>query len=164
MVMIIFTEILHSDVVILTWSSSFSAEDAELAVHHGVDGIIVSNHGARQLDGVPATVSGTMRIWQHSIPITVRSGYPIRLYLCGDENELSVAFFQIDALQEVVNAVQGRCEVFMDGGIRTGSDVVKALCMGARTVFIGRPALWGLAHSVSFCQATVESRHMLRYS
>ncbi|KAM6438386.1 2-Hydroxyacid oxidase 2 [Rhynochetos jubatus] len=82
-------------------------EDAELAVRHGVQGIIVSNHGGRQLDGVPAT---------------------------------------IDALAEVVEAVQGRVEVYLDGGIRKGSDVLKALALGAKCVFIGRPALWGLAY------------------
>uniref|UniRef100_A0A8C8AZS9 (S)-2-hydroxy-acid oxidase n=1 Tax=Otus sunia TaxID=257818 RepID=A0A8C8AZS9_9STRI len=82
-------------------------EDAELAVSHGVQGIIVSNHGGRQLDGGPAT---------------------------------------IDALVEVVEAVQGRVEVYLDGGIRKGSDVLKALALGAKCVFIGRPALWGLAY------------------
>ncbi|NWU63921.1 HAOX2 oxidase, partial [Pterocles burchelli] len=82
-------------------------EDAERAVRHGVQGIIVSNHGGRQLDGGPAT---------------------------------------IDALVEVVEAVQGRVEVYLDGGIRKGSDVLKALALGARCVFIGRPALWGLAY------------------
>ncbi|XP_056286473.1 hydroxyacid oxidase 2 [Pseudoliparis swirei] len=82
-------------------------EDAELAVEHGVQGIIVSNHGGRQLDGGPAT---------------------------------------IDALTEIVDAVQGRMEVYLDGGIRTGSDVLKALALGAKCVFIGRPAVWGLAY------------------
>ncbi|XP_009991673.1 PREDICTED: hydroxyacid oxidase 2 [Chaetura pelagica] len=82
-------------------------EDAELAVRHGVQGIIVSNHGGRQLDGGPAT---------------------------------------IDALVEVVEAVQGRVEVYLDGGIRKGSDILKALALGAKCVFIGRPALWGLAY------------------
>uniref|UniRef100_A0A8B9ZDY4 (S)-2-hydroxy-acid oxidase n=1 Tax=Anas platyrhynchos TaxID=8839 RepID=A0A8B9ZDY4_ANAPL len=82
-------------------------EDAELAVRHGAQGIIVSNHGGRQLDGGPAT---------------------------------------IDALSEVVEAVQGRIEVYLDGGIRKGSDVLKALALGAKCVFIGRPALWGLAY------------------
>ncbi|NWV51245.1 HAOX2 oxidase, partial [Daphoenositta chrysoptera] len=82
-------------------------EDAELAVRHGVQGIIVSNHGGRQLDEGPAT---------------------------------------IDALVEVVEAVQGRVEVYVDGGIRKGSDVLKALALGAKCVFIGRPALWGLAY------------------
>ncbi|NXI10645.1 HAOX2 oxidase, partial [Irena cyanogastra] len=82
-------------------------EDAELAVKHGVQGIIVSNHGGRQLDEGPAT---------------------------------------IDALVEVVEAVQDRVEVYVDGGIRKGSDVLKALALGAKCVFIGRPALWGLAY------------------
>ncbi|XP_023806427.1 hydroxyacid oxidase 2 isoform X2 [Oryzias latipes] len=82
-------------------------EDAELAVEHGVQGVIVSNHGGRQLDGGPAS---------------------------------------IDALSEIVDAVQGRIEVYVDGGIRTGSDVLKALALGARCVFIGRPVVWGLAY------------------
>ncbi|XP_030325149.1 hydroxyacid oxidase 2 isoform X3 [Calypte anna] len=82
-------------------------EDAELAVRHGVQGIIVSNHGGRQLDGGLAT---------------------------------------IDALVEIVEAVQGRAEVYLDGGIRKGSDILKALALGAKCVFIGRPALWGLAY------------------
>ncbi len=83
-----------------------TAEDALLAVGYGVDGMIVSNHGGRQLDGVPAS---------------------------------------IEALPEVVEAVDGRCEVYMDGGIRRGTDILKALALGARAVLIGRPALWGLA-------------------
>ncbi|XP_020645244.3 2-Hydroxyacid oxidase 2 isoform X2 [Pogona vitticeps] len=82
-------------------------EDAELAVRHGVKGIIVSNHGGRQLDGVPAA---------------------------------------IDALVEVRAAVQDKAEVYVDGGIRTGTDILKALALGAKCVFIGRPALWGLAY------------------
>lgn len=85
-----------------------TAEDAILAVEHGIDGILVSNHGARQLDGDPAT---------------------------------------IDVLREVVEAVKGKCEVYLDGGVRTGTDVLKALALGARCVFIGRPVLWGLTHS-----------------
>ncbi|XP_076000330.1 2-Hydroxyacid oxidase 1 [Genypterus blacodes] len=83
-----------------------TGEDAVQAVNYGVDGILVSNHGARQLDGVPAT---------------------------------------LDVLEEVVSAVQGRCEVYMDGGARRGTDVLKALALGAKAVFIGRPVLWGLA-------------------
>jgi 4-hydroxymandelate oxidase len=81
-------------------------EDAMLAVDHGVDGIIVSNHGGRQLDGAPAT---------------------------------------LDALPEVVEAVAGRCEVYVDGGIRRGTDVLKALALGARATLIGRPVASGLA-------------------
>ncbi|TMK80670.1 MAG: alpha-hydroxy-acid oxidizing protein [Actinobacteria bacterium] len=83
-----------------------TAEDARLAVAAGVDGIVVSNHGGRQLDGAPAT---------------------------------------LDALPEVVEAVAGRAEVYLDGGVRRGSDVLTALALGAKAVFVGRPVLWGLA-------------------
>ena len=83
-----------------------TAEDARLAVEHGVEGIIVSNHGGRQLDTAVAS---------------------------------------IEALPEVVEAVAGRAEVYLDGGVRRGTDVVKALALGARGVLIGRPVLWGLA-------------------
>lgn len=55
---------------------------------------------------------------------------------------------QIDALSEIVDTVQGRIEVYLDGGIRTGSDVLKSLALGAKCVFIGRPAVWGLAYKV----------------
>lgn len=51
-------------------------------------------------------------------------------------------------MSEVVQAVAGRCEVFLDGGVRSGADIFKALALGARAVFIGRPILWGMAHSV----------------
>jgi 4-hydroxymandelate oxidase len=81
-------------------------EDARLAVAHGVDGLLVSNHGGRQLDTVPAT---------------------------------------IDALPEIVAAVGGRLPLILDGGVRRGTDVVKALALGATAVGIGRPVLWGLA-------------------
>ncbi|XP_003411592.2 2-Hydroxyacid oxidase 1 [Loxodonta africana] len=81
-------------------------DDAREAVKQGVDGILVSNHGARQLDGVPAT---------------------------------------IDALPEIVEAVEGKVEVFLDGGVRKGTDVLKALALGAKAVFLGRPIIWGLA-------------------
>jgi isopentenyl diphosphate isomerase/L-lactate dehydrogenase-like FMN-dependent dehydrogenase len=81
-------------------------EDAELACAHGAAGIVVSNHGGRQLDGVAAT---------------------------------------IDVLPEVVEAVAGRCEVYLDGGVRRGVDVLRALALGARAVLVGRPFLWGLA-------------------
>ena len=84
-----------------------TAEDAELALQHKVDGIIVSNHGGRQLDGAVATV---------------------------------------DALPEIVAAVHGAIPVHLDGGIRRGSDVFRALALGADFVWIGRPALWGLAY------------------
>jgi len=83
-----------------------TAEDAMLAVEHGVDGVIVSNHGARQLDRVPASV---------------------------------------DVLAEVVDAVGGRAEVWVDGGVRRGLDIAVALALGARGVLIGKPILWALA-------------------
>ncbi|XP_068380774.1 2-Hydroxyacid oxidase 1 isoform X1 [Eschrichtius robustus] len=81
-------------------------DDAREAVKHGLDGILVSNHGGRQLDGVPAT---------------------------------------IDVLPEIVEAVEGKVEVFLDGGVRKGTDVLKALALGAKAVFVGRPIIWGLA-------------------
>jgi isopentenyl diphosphate isomerase/L-lactate dehydrogenase-like FMN-dependent dehydrogenase len=79
--------------------------DAVLAAEHGAAGVIVSNHGGRQLDGVPAT---------------------------------------LDLLEPVVQAVGDRLEVFVDGGVRRGTDVATALALGARAVLVGRPALWGL--------------------
>jgi 4-hydroxymandelate oxidase len=83
-----------------------TAEDARLAVEHGVDGVVVSNHGGRQLDGSPAA---------------------------------------LDALFEVVDSVADRSVVLMDGGIRRGTDVLKAIGLGAQAVMVGRPAAWGLA-------------------
>jgi L-lactate dehydrogenase (cytochrome) len=81
-------------------------DDARAAVDAGADGVIVSNHGGRQLDAAPATIA---------------------------------------VLASVVDAVAGRAEVYVDGGIRRGTDVVKALALGARAVLSGRPILWGLA-------------------
>jgi len=52
-------------------------------------------------------------------------------------------------LPEIVRAVENRCEIFIDGGFRTGNDVFKALALGASAVFVGRPILWGLAYNVS---------------
>ena len=83
-----------------------TAEDATLAVENGVNGIVVSNHGGRQLDSTLGT---------------------------------------LDALPEIVDAVHGRAEVYMDGGIRRGTDVLKALALGAKAVLVGRSPLWGLA-------------------
>ena len=83
-----------------------TGDEARRAVDEGAAGIIVSNHGGRQLDGVPASIK---------------------------------------ALPEVVGAVNGRAEVLMDGGIRRGGDVVKAICLGARAVLVGRAYAYGLA-------------------
>ncbi len=83
-----------------------TAEDALVALEYGINGIIVSNHGGRQLDGTVAS---------------------------------------IDALPEVSRVVAGRCEVYFDGGIRRGTDILKALALGAHAVLVGRPILWGLA-------------------
>ena len=55
---------------------------------------------------------------------------------------------QIDALAEVVKAVNSRCEVYLDGGVRLGTDVLKAIALGARAVFIGRPAIYAMAYDV----------------
>jgi len=113
---------LDSRLVALTWDSLatirswtslpivlkgiLTAEDAQLAIEHGADGVWVSNHGGRQLDRVAAG---------------------------------------IDVLEDVVSAVDGRAEVYLDGGIRRGSEVLIALALGARAVFAARPFLWALA-------------------
>ena len=81
-------------------------DDAARAVDHGAAGIIVSNHGGRQLDTAVTSVS---------------------------------------ALPEVADAVAGRAEVLLDGGVRRGTDVIKAIALGARAVLVGRPVVWGLA-------------------
>jgi 4-hydroxymandelate oxidase len=91
-----------------------TAEDARLCLEHGIDGIVVSNHGGR------ATETGRSTI---------------------------------EALPEVASAVGDRIPVFMDGGVRRGTDVFKALALGAKAVGIGRPFLWGLG---AFGQAGVE--------
>jgi lactate 2-monooxygenase len=83
-----------------------AVEDAELAVEHGMDGIVVSNHGGRQVDGSVAA---------------------------------------LDALPAIAEAVGDRLTVLFDSGVRTGTDVVKALALGAKAVLIGRPYLYGLA-------------------
>jgi (S)-2-hydroxy-acid oxidase len=83
-----------------------TAEDAQLAIDWGLDAIIVSNHGGRQLDGVSST---------------------------------------IEALPEVAATVKGKIPVIVDGGIEHGTDVFKAVALGADLCLIGRSALWGLA-------------------
>jgi 4-hydroxymandelate oxidase len=89
-------------------------EDAAMAVQSGASGLVVSNHGGRQLDGVIAT---------------------------------------LDALPDVVGAVNGKIPVLMDGGIRRGTDILKALAYGAKAILVGRPPLWGLG---AFGQPGVE--------
>jgi 4-hydroxymandelate oxidase len=81
-------------------------EDARLAAAHGAAGVVVSNHGGRQLDTVPAGA---------------------------------------EALPAVVDAVGDQLDVLVDGGVRRGTDVLKALALGARAVMVGRPVIWGLA-------------------
>jgi len=83
-----------------------TAEDARRAIGEGAAGIVVSNHGGRQLDYSPAT---------------------------------------LQVLPEIVAAVKGEIEVLMDGGVRRGSDVIKAICLGARAVLVGRAYAYGLA-------------------
>ena len=92
-----------------------TAEDASLALEHGVDGIIVSNHGGRAEDSGRST---------------------------------------IESLPEVVDAVDGRMPVIVDSGFRRGTDIFKALAVGADAIAIGRPYLWGLG---SFGQEGVET-------
>ncbi len=82
------------------------ADDARRAVEHGAAGIVVSNHGGRQLDTAVAS---------------------------------------LDALPAIAQAVAGQAVVLMDGGVRRGTDIIKALALGARAVLVGRPVLWGLA-------------------
>lgn len=84
----------------------YTADDVILAIRHGLDGVVVSNHGGRQLDGVPAT---------------------------------------LDALRECTIAAAGKIPVAVDGGIRRGTDIFKALAMGASHCFVGRIPIWGLA-------------------
>ncbi|MGE0400427.1 MAG: alpha-hydroxy acid oxidase [Kofleriaceae bacterium] len=82
------------------------ADDAVRAIEHGAAGIVVSNHGGRQLDASPAT---------------------------------------IEVLPRIADALAGRGTILLDGGVRRGADVIKAIAFGARAVLVGRPVLWGLA-------------------
>jgi isopentenyl diphosphate isomerase/L-lactate dehydrogenase-like FMN-dependent dehydrogenase len=92
-----------------------TGEDAALAVEHGADGVVVSNHGGRDEETLRAT---------------------------------------IDCLPEIVAAVRGRVPVLLDGGVRRGTDIFKAIGLGATAIGIGRPQAWGLA---AFGQSGVEA-------
>ena len=84
----------------------YTPDDVALAVQYGFDGVVISNHGGRQLDGVPAT---------------------------------------LDALRECARVAKGRIKIAVDGGIRRGTDIFKALALGADYCMAGRVPLWGLA-------------------
>ncbi|XP_053448667.1 2-Hydroxyacid oxidase 2 isoform X2 [Nycticebus coucang] len=116
-------------------------EDAELAVKHNVQGIIVSNHGGRQLDEVPSSSLSRTQHLSHTLVIGRGENVKSAEQTWRHPNHWD----QIDALTEVVTAVNGKLEVYLDGGVRTGNDVLKALALGAKCVFLGRPILWGLA-------------------
>lgn len=85
-----------------------AVEDVVLAIRYGLDGIIISNHGGRQFDGVPAT---------------------------------------LDTLRECAPVAAGHIPIAIDGGIRRGSDIFKAIALGAQHCFVGRVPIWGLAVS-----------------
>lgn len=87
----------------------YTPEDVILAIEHHVDGIIISNHGGRQLDGVPAT---------------------------------------LDVLRECAPIAAGKIPIAIDGGIRRGADIFRALALGASHCFVGRVPVWGLAVSM----------------
>jgi lactate 2-monooxygenase len=89
----------------ITLKGILSVEDAKLAARHGMDGIVVSNHGGRQLDGAVAS---------------------------------------LEILPEIVDAVGDKLTVMIDSGFRTGADITKALALGAKAVFLGRPIVYGL--------------------
>ncbi len=98
--------IMHRTRLPVVLKGVLTGEDAARAVREGVAGLIVSNHGGRQLDGAPAT---------------------------------------LDVLEEVAEAAGASCEIYVDGGVRRGTDVLKARALGARAVLLGRPMLWGLS-------------------
>ncbi|KAL2400407.1 Oxidase FUB9 [Exophiala dermatitidis] len=86
----------------------YTPEDVELAIRHGFDGVIISNHGGRQFDGAPAT---------------------------------------LDALRECAPVAEGRIPIAIDGGLRRGADIFKAIALGAKHCFVGRVPIWGLAYN-----------------
>lgn len=70
---------------------------------------------------------------------------------------------QLEALPEIVEAVGDRIEVFLDGGVRSGTDVFKAIALGAKMVFVGRPICWGLFHNVVFLTLSLHPEMMLSF-
>lgn len=101
-----------------------TAEDVALAIQHGLDGIVISNHGGRQLDGVPAT---------------------------------------LDTLRECAPIAKGRISIAVDGGIRQGSDIFKALALGAEHCFVGRIPIWGLAVGCTYSAFSSRSLITLQF-
>lgn len=99
-----------------------SPEDVEKAILFGVDGIIISNHGGRQLDGMPAT---------------------------------------LDVLRQCAPIANGRTQIAIDGGIRRGSDIFKALALGAQFSFVGRIPIWGLAVRIALSFGSVHKTKIL---
>lgn len=83
-------------------------EDVEKAIEYGIDGVLISNHGGRQLDGIPAT---------------------------------------LDILEQCGELAKGKIKLAVDGGIKRGSDIFKAIALGASHCFVGRVPIWGLAVS-----------------
>lgn len=107
----------------LTKCLVYTSDDVDLAIHHGFDGVIISNHGGRQLDTVPAT---------------------------------------LDTLRDVAGVAKGRIPIAIDGGIRRGTDIFKALALGADFVLAGRPLIWGLAVSICTCLLKTEKKERIR--
>jgi (S)-2-hydroxy-acid oxidase len=101
-----------------------SPEDVEQAIAAGVDGVVISNHGGRQLDGVPAT---------------------------------------LDALRQCAPIAKGHIQIAVDGGIRRGSDIFKAIALGADFCFLGRIAIWGLAVSDHLTTRILTSAKLFQY-
>jgi (S)-2-hydroxy-acid oxidase len=100
----------------------YTPEDVALAIQYGLDGVIISNHGGRQLDGAPAT---------------------------------------LDAFRECAPVAAGKIPIAIDGGIRRGTDIFKALALGACFCFVGRVPIWGLAVCCSEDGPVIHSEDLL---
>lgn len=103
----------------LTSNTVLNPADVELAIRFGVHGIVISNHGGRQLDHAPST---------------------------------------LDALRVCAPVARGRIQIAVDGGIRRGSDIFKAIALGAQHCFVGRIAIWGLAVSLFLKTSSFQSQ------